>query len=85
MEIIVSLFLYYYQREKILRRGTHTPSSNYHILRYVIVIIHPKCHINMASDFSAVRPDSPIVDAHVHILPNEILQAVQDWFAREIS
>jgi predicted TIM-barrel fold metal-dependent hydrolase len=39
----------------------------------------------MVSDFSAVRPDTPVVDAHVHILPDEILQAIQDWFVREVS
>lgn len=39
----------------------------------------------MVSDASVVRPDAPVVDAHVHILPDEILQAVQDWFVREVS
>lgn len=39
----------------------------------------------MVSEFSAVHPDTPVVDAHVHILPDEILQAIQDWFAREVS
>jgi predicted TIM-barrel fold metal-dependent hydrolase len=39
----------------------------------------------MVSDVSTVSLDGPIVDAHVHILPDEILHAVQDWFAREVS
>lgn len=39
----------------------------------------------MSSDNSEVSLDVPIVDAHVHILPNEILQSVQKWFAREVS
>jgi predicted TIM-barrel fold metal-dependent hydrolase len=39
----------------------------------------------MVADLSAGRPDGPVVDAHVHILPDEILQAIQDWFAREVS
>jgi predicted TIM-barrel fold metal-dependent hydrolase len=39
----------------------------------------------MVAGASAVRPNAPIVDAHVHILPDEILQAVQEWFTREVS
>jgi predicted TIM-barrel fold metal-dependent hydrolase len=39
----------------------------------------------MVSEFSTVHPETPVVDAHVHILPDEILQAIQDWFAREVS
>lgn len=39
----------------------------------------------MVSDFSVVHPSTPVVDAHVHILPDEILRAIQDWFAREVS
>lgn len=27
----------------------------------------------------------PIVDAHVHLLPNPVLEAVQEWFQREVS
>lgn len=38
----------------------------------------------MVSD-STVHSDLPIVDAHVHILPDETLQAVQEWFTREVS
>jgi hypothetical protein len=34
-------------------------------------------YISMAS-VSTVRPDAPGVDPHVHILPDEILHAVQD-------
>lgn len=39
----------------------------------------------MVSDFAAVHPDTPVIDAHVHMLPNETLQAIQDWFAQEVS
>lgn len=39
----------------------------------------------MAPDISTDCLGSPIVDAHVHILPDEVLQAVQDWFEREVS
>ena len=39
----------------------------------------------MTSAVSAVRSDAPVVDAHVHILPDEILHAMQDWFEREVS
>lgn len=39
----------------------------------------------MDLDISTDRLDSPIVDAHVHILSDEILHAVRDWFAREVS
>lgn len=31
------------------------------------------------------RPDRPIVDAHVHLLPDRVLEAIREWFHRETS
>lgn len=39
----------------------------------------------MTSTSWEVSTNHPIVDSHVHILPNEILQSVQKWFTEEVS
>lgn len=33
----------------------------------------------------AIVPDYPIVDAHVHVFPQRVLESISEWFAREQS
>ena len=38
-----------------------------------------------ATEAESVRPDCPVIDAHVHILPTDLLRAVRAWFAERTA
>lgn len=66
-------------------RAGFLTSYNYGGLYTTVVIICRGPNANMASEFSRVHPGCPVIDAHVHLLPEQILQTIQEWFKQETS